>query len=70
MRDPTPKTSNSIRTVGLPAPIVKGLIDYKEQFAPKKGDFIFRNDQSSTMPADSIGFYKLPGLVRRLAASV
>ena len=49
----TPKTSHSIRTVDLPAPIVKRLQDYWEQFPPKKGDFIFRNESGTPIDPDN-----------------
>jgi integrase len=48
----TPKTTNSIRTVDLPAPIVKKLLDYKEQFPPKPRDFIFRQESGSPLDPD------------------
>jgi integrase len=49
----TPKTTHSVRTVDLPAPIVKRLLDYREQYPAKKGDFIFRNGSGTPIDPDN-----------------
>jgi integrase len=49
----TPKTTHSIRSVDLPAPIVKRLLDYRKVYPPKQGDFIFRNESGTPIDPDN-----------------
>jgi len=49
----TPKTAHSTRSVDLPAPVVKRLLDYREHYPPKKGDFIFRNESGTPIDPDN-----------------
>jgi integrase len=49
----TPKTDHSVRTVDIPPAIVKRLTDYKAQYPPMKGDFIFRNDSGTPIDPDN-----------------
>jgi hypothetical protein len=47
------QTTHSLRTVDLPAPVVKRLLAYREQYRPKKGDFIFRNESGTPIDPDN-----------------
>ena len=61
----TPKTKHSERTVDLPTRIVTLLQEYRTDYPPKKGDYIFRTDTGTPMDPDNwFGRFFVPTAIK------
>jgi integrase len=60
-----PKTTHSERVVDVPPRIVTMLNEYKEDYPPLKGDYIFRTDSGAPIDGDNwFGRYFVPTAVK------